>query len=149
MGRITAQDLTNSLLANRFSLCFQLVDGRLNLSDELLLPPGGRSTPLAPIVLVDLWGQDGVEELTERGFLPGGLKNNRKFYEARVAIRSDIQESLRWLLFDPQTSGGLLMSLPPDQAEDALMKLHGLGIMTASIIGEIRSQEDQSLIEVI
>ena len=42
----------------------------------------------------------------------------------------------REILFDPQTSGGLLVSLPKDQAKEAIEKLHNTGLTDAKIIGE-------------
>jgi selenide,water dikinase len=39
--------------------------------------------------------------------------------------------------FDPQTSGGLLFSLPEDQAEDIVKKMHAEGIQDAAIVGEV------------
>jgi selenide,water dikinase len=61
-------------------------------------------------------------ELAER-FQPAGLKANRRHFETDVEYRSEPAETLRALLFDPQTSGGLLLALPETSVDDALREL--------------------------
>ena len=48
--------------------------------------------------------------------IPGGAYANREFLEGHVRIADGINPNLEAVLFDPQTSGGLLISLPPDRA---------------------------------
>jgi len=66
----------------------------------------------------------GARELAT-DFQAGGLKANRRQFEPRVEYRTSLEETLRALLFDPQTSGGLLMLLPPEGVEAALRDLPG------------------------
>jgi selenide,water dikinase len=54
----------------------------------------------------------GAVEYARQGAIPGGLKNNREFAASCVEGQSDVDE----LLYDPQTSGGLLISLPEADA---------------------------------
>lgn len=59
----------------------------------------------------------GALEAARAGAIPGGLKNNREFASRAVEITGQIDPALEDLLYDPQTSGGLLISLPePDAA---------------------------------
>jgi len=57
------------------------------------------------------------------GAIAGGLKNNREFAGPDVEFAGGMREDLVNLMFDPQTSGGLLVSLPEADAEMALEKL--------------------------
>ncbi len=53
---------------------------------------------------------EGALECVRSGFIPGGLKNNRDFAECLVEYDAEVPEEVRALLFDPQTSGGLLIA---------------------------------------
>ena len=64
----------------------------------------------------------GAKELAP-SFQAGGLKANRRQFEPDVEYRADPDEPLRALLFDPQTSGGLLLFVAPHEAEGALAEL--------------------------
>lgn len=59
----------------------------------------------------------GAREYAERGQFPGGSADNRVHFGERVAFEDAIDEYDRMLLFDAQTSGGLLMALPPEKVE--------------------------------
>ena len=54
---------------------------------------------------------DGALECVRGGYIPGGLKNNRDFAECAVEYETEVPEEVRALLFDPQTAGGLLISV--------------------------------------
>jgi selenide,water dikinase len=79
----------------------------------------------------------GARNLAEMGFLPGGLHRNRSYAEHMVSLDNRVPQSLADVLYDPQTSGGLLISLPGELAEGLLEQIHGEGIVEAAIIGEI------------
>jgi selenide,water dikinase len=51
---------------------------------------------------------------------PGGMANNKLYYEQAVCFDPAIPEEQQALLWDPQTSGGLLLALPPDRLDDFL-----------------------------
>jgi selenide, water dikinase len=65
-------------------------------------------------------------------FQPGGLKANRKEFESAVEYRQVPDEARRALLFDPQTSGGLLMAVPAASVAAVLTELEG-----ARVIGRV------------
>jgi selenide,water dikinase len=58
----------------------------------------------------------GALDYAKQGALPGGLNNNRAFVESAVAVNGEINEIVLALLYDPQTSGGLLISVPEASA---------------------------------
>src|SRR5208283_816129 len=60
---------------------------------------------------------EGALECVHAGHIPGGLKNNRDFAECLVEYDDAVPDDIRTLLFDPQTAGGLLISVAaPDSA---------------------------------
>lgn len=70
------------------------------------------------------------------GMFPAGAYNNKKYFESGVTIGTGVDPVIADLLFDPQTSGGLIVSLNPAAAEDCLNALHDQGI-NARMIGEV------------
>jgi len=77
-----------------------------------------------------------ARELAQKGFLPGGLKRNREFIGDCVEFGQGVPEDIRSLLFDPQTSGGLLLSVA---AKDAMRLLESLRTseIDAQQVGEV------------
>ena len=71
------------------------------------------------------------------GLLPAGAFNNREFYEGVVEMAPSVDRLLQDVLFDPQTSGGLLISLEGNDADDLLRDLTEKGIRDAAIVGEV------------
>jgi selenide,water dikinase len=67
----------------------------------------------------------GAVEYARLGAAPGGLKNNREFAGCAVAARRELPREIEDLLYDPQTSGGLLIALPEKQAAELERSLKG------------------------
>jgi len=82
---------------------------------------------------------EGVQELIETGIIPGGLIRNRKFREQQIEKGANCPAWIIDLLFDPQTSGGLFISLPEAGATELLAEMHKAGIPDAAIVGEVVS----------
>ncbi len=80
---------------------------------------------------------DGALECVRAGYVPGGLKNNRDFAECLVVYNDGVPEELRTILFDPQTAGGLLISVAADDADRLVSTLSSAGV-SAVQIGEVR-----------
>jgi selenide,water dikinase len=79
----------------------------------------------------------GVKELYEKGMVPGGLGRNRDFRGHTVDVADGVPGWLADILWDPQTSGGLLMAVPAAKAEKLLKKLNREGIKEAALIGGV------------
>ncbi len=82
---------------------------------------------------------DGVIELAKRGMLPGGIESNRKYVGAAVRFHN-VPPDLQRLLFDPQTSGGLLVSVSADATEHLLGAFEKEGV-PAWTIGAVKRRE--------
>jgi len=78
----------------------------------------------------------GAVEAAREGFLPGGLKNNRDFIGDCVRFAEGVRQEYRDLLFDPQTSGGLLIAISPESAEAAISALGSHGV-SARHLGKV------------
>jgi selenide,water dikinase len=89
-----------------------------------------------------------VKEYYDKGMVAGGLARNRDFRKNMVDFSPAVPQYLQDILFDPQTSGGLLISVPAPKAPTLLKKLHSQGIKEAAIIGKVVAQH-KSRIEVI
>ena len=66
----------------------------------------------------------GALEYSRAGFCAGGLTNNRDFFGTCVSLSESISPEMQNVVFDPQTSGGLLIFCPPQDAASLLVKLH-------------------------
>jgi len=82
------------------------------------------------------------------GLVPGGAFNNREFYGHMVEIASSVDPLIQDALFDPQTSGGLLISVDRHSAKGLILTLKEKGVQEATMIGEVVSGSKQK-IEVI
>ena len=84
-------------------------------------------------------------ELAAMGLVPAGAYRNREFAQAGVAIRGKISLAMEDILYDPQTSGGLLFALPEQEAEDCLSRLKA-SIPDAAIIGYVTEKEESDIV---
>ena len=82
---------------------------------------------------------EGAMECIQAGFIPGGLKANREFVECNVGYAENVPEELRTILYDPQTAGGILLSVAQPDAPSLLKALQAAGL-PAVAIGEAVEQ---------
>jgi selenide, water dikinase len=78
---------------------------------------------------------DGARELVQ-GNIPGGGKTNRQHFGQRIVIDEAVPADVADLLFDPQTSGGLLIAIEPGHVDAALEHLSRAGVR-GSVIGRV------------
>jgi selenide,water dikinase len=77
-----------------------------------------------------------VLEMYKKGETTGSNSANRQLVAGKLDLPSHLSGPQRELLFDPQTSGGLLLAVAGDQADALLRDLHGAGIAASAIIGQ-------------
>jgi selenide,water dikinase len=82
---------------------------------------------------------EGAMDCVRAGFIPGGLKNNREFAECLVGYEANVPEEIRTILFDPQTAGGLLLSVARSDADSLVTALNNVGVPAVEI-GEVLPQ---------
>ncbi len=88
----------------------------------------------------------GAREHAEMGLIPAGMYKNKAYVGRHVEVAPEIEEVLEDLLHDPQTSGGLLISLPADEAE-TLMEIYKKTLKTDyNIIGRVLAKEEKSIL---
>ena len=83
-------------------------------------------------------------EFASMGLVPAGAYRNRQYAGPGVKLRREVSLAMQDILYDPQTSGGLLFALPEKDAEDCLRKLRD-HIPQAAIVGYVTEKEDAFL----
>jgi len=90
----------------------------------------------------ELWINDvpligGLDKYISSGIIPGGTLKNKEIYSCSVETKQGIPSEQEIILYDAQTSGGLLLSISPEQAEKAKELLFQQGFTSSQIIGKI------------
>jgi selenide,water dikinase len=93
------------------------------------------AVPLLPEVL----------KYIEEKQIPGGLKENLKYLNSHIYFPAHLPDILLKALCDPQTSGGLLFTVPPSRVNSCLEELKSNG-ETAAVVGEIRGFNKKSIV---
>ena len=84
-------------------------------------------------------------EFAEMGFIPAGAYRNRDFAENGVHVAGDISRAMQDIMYDPQTSGGLLIAVAEKDAAQLHHELVESGVQ-ASIVGHVTGSQDYSII---
>ena len=97
-------------------------------------------------VSVDIWCDKlplfpGVLEYAEQGMFSGANERNAEHSAARTDFGDDVSEAMQAIMFDAQTSGGLLMALPAEAVESAVAEMADAGVV-ASVIGRVVEESD-------
>ena len=79
---------------------------------------------------------DNASECVLEGFIPGGLRSNEDFAMSCVEFAARVPDQMRRLLFDPQTAGGLLVSVDAEKANDVVVELRNKQV-PAAIMGTV------------
>jgi selenide,water dikinase len=79
---------------------------------------------------------EGARDCIRQKMIPGGLLNNRKYLEPLVEFSPDVPEEVQTLLYDPQTSGGLLIACRHEDSGEMVSKMNAQGI-PAVVVGRV------------
>lgn len=90
---------------------------------------------------------DGVLEYAKMGIIPGGMYRNRDYFEKEVEIvNQDVDTSLLDVLYDPQTSGGLLISLPQKDSDRMIRALERYRSIAYELIGTVSEKQEKYIV---
>ena len=84
-------------------------------------------------------------EFAAMGLIPAGAYKNREFRDPMTTFAEKVKRSLQDVLFDPQTSGGLLISVSRHQAGDLVSALKDAGIGDAAVVGEVLKDAEEKI----
>ncbi len=87
-------------------------------------------------------------DLASMGMIPAGAHSNRQFFQTWISIANDLKPEIIDLMFDPQTSGGLLIGARAEIAEDLVSELLSRGVEKSAIIGEVISEDSEGSVEI-
>lgn len=88
---------------------------------------------------------DRTLEFARMGVIPAGTYRNDEFFAGRVEVSDKLERGMRDVLFDPQTSGGLLLALPEADAYVLQTRLHAEGRL-ASLVGRVEAKGERSVV---
>jgi selenide, water dikinase len=87
----------------------------------------------------------GTYKLLDEGCIPGASFRNLDYAEKDTGFDKGLDYNLKMAAMDAQTSGGLLMSVPPGIAEEVLSDLHNAGLISSTIIGSVIDKSEKYL----
>jgi selenide,water dikinase len=87
----------------------------------------------------------GTLEYAQQGIFPGGQGRNRGYYGRWVEFEDGVDDVMRNLVFDPQTSGGLLMTIEAQKADDLMVALQKRDV-DAFVVGDVTAGEGKILV---
>lgn len=96
-------------------------------ASQVSLTVDAAAVPMLPEVL----------DLAGMGLVPAGAHHNRRYLNEAVAFAPNVAQSTQDVLYDPQTSGGLLVAAAPDKAETMLAQMRQQGLREAAIVGKV------------
>lgn len=80
---------------------------------------------------------DEVPDYISRGLISGGCERNFEHSSSAITLDDDIDDATAFIFYDPQTSGGMLMSVPAGRADALVARLRERGVEHAAVIGRV------------
>ncbi len=91
----------------------------------------------------------GALDAARMGLVPAGAYGNRDYFSAWIDLEPGLRTELSDLIFDPQTSGGLILAIASDKAGELVEQLRDAGVHTAVEIGYVTSAHPDGRVEVV
>lgn len=88
---------------------------------------------------------NGMVEFANMGIIPSGMYKNVDYISPNVKMGENVARAIQDLLYDPVTSGGLLVSVPKDQVDKFVQQLKLKGTMSHAVIGEIVEKREKHI----
>jgi selenide,water dikinase len=89
---------------------------------------------------------EGVLAYVREELISGAIERNREFAAQYVEVKEDVSADVEIALYDPQTSGGFLIAVKEDHAEEFVKKLKGKGSDSAAIIGRVIAKSEGKIL---
>jgi len=150
-GKLPFKDLENDTLPSLASLNGPAMETALNFdlhaaTDVTGFGIGGHSLEMAVgsggMIILDydkLPFYNDALRMYQKGETTGSNEANRKLVAEKMIIKKSLTSQAKELLYDPQTSGGLLLAVPDSQADELIADLLAVGVSTAVQIGHIEA----------
>jgi selenide,water dikinase len=97
------------------------------------------------ITVEDIPLMEDVAKWAEAGMIPAGLHSNRDFRKDMVGISDSLPRWISDVIYDPQTSGGLLIAITAKQADEMLVRIKQAGYSRAAIIGDVIEEAEKRI----
>lgn len=88
---------------------------------------------------------DGTVKHAKAGVIPGGARDNHSWLSENVSYEKKIKKHDQLILCDSITSGGLLVSLPAEEADDYVQKMKSKGHTATAVIGEVNDKQEKAI----
>jgi selenide,water dikinase len=89
---------------------------------------------------------EGVLDYVRQAMISGAIERNREYASKFIAVAKDVSGELETVLYDPQTSGGLLIAINKEKAQTLLRRLKRKGVKSAAVIGKVVSKSEGKII---
>ena len=90
---------------------------------------------------------EGVKDYAEMGLVPAGAYDNKDTFIEDIELDNNLEEVMIDIMFDPQTSGGLLIAVPEEKVSDLLIELYANGVDQAAVVGEVTGAGGKVLVK--
>jgi len=91
---------------------------------------------------------EGALDAASTGLVPGGAHSNRKFFSTWISFERTLSPEMIDVMFDPQTSGGLILGIPSARSQELRDTLQEEGVEIAAEVGEVTETHPQGLVEI-